>query len=122
MTASVDDSVVAPDTASVDERVLAPETARVPLKEIEESRDRVVDPPKLTLPPPVKFVPAETVIDEFESAELEILVIVLLDPEIVLFCKVSVLVAPIKVVVASGKVIILAAVGVQVRVPVGPPD
>ena len=122
VTDSVEDKVVAPETVSVDERVVAPLTARVPPKEIESLSESVADPPKFISPPPVRFVPAETVILELERAEFAILVIVLFDPEIVLFSKVSVLVAPIKVVVTSGKVIILVAVGVQVKVPVGPPD
>ena len=69
-------------------KVVAPDTVRVPESETESFKLKVVDPPKLTSPPPERFVPAETVILELAKAEFEILVIVLSEPEIVLFVKV----------------------------------
>ena len=98
--------VEAPVTAKVDESVVAPDTAKVPDKDTESFRETVTDPPKDTSPPPVRFVPAETVILELSSSELDI------------FWP-SNDTSP----VASGKVIVLAEpAGVQVKVPVGPPD
>ena len=49
---------------------------------------KVVEPPKLTSPPPERFVPAETVILALVRAELGIFFKVLSEPEIVLLVKV----------------------------------
>ena len=122
VTPSVDDRVVAPVTARVEERVVAPATVKVPVMDGESFKAMVAEEPKVISPPPVRLVPAVMVIFELARAELEILVMVLLDPLIVLLVKVCVLSIPTKVVVTSGRVMVLAAVGVQVRVPVGPPD
>lgn len=109
-----------PETAREEDKVLAPETASVPDNEMESFKERVVDPPSDTSPPPDKLVPGETVILELDKAELAILFKVLSEPEIVLLVNVWVVSVPTIVVVASGMVIVLAAVGVQVNVPVDP--
>ena len=51
---------------------MAPETVKVPEREMESFRLRVVEPPKDTEPPPVRLVPAETVMEDESSSELEI--------------------------------------------------
>ena len=103
--------------------MVAPETVKVPEREIESFKFKVVDPPKETVPPPERLVPAETVIEESDRAELGILEKLFDEPDKVLLVKVWVVSVPTRVVVASGKVMILAEpVGVQVKVPVGPPD
>ncbi len=110
-------SVVFPVTARVEERVVAPVTVRVPEIEGEDFRLKVTDEPSDTSPPSARLVPAVTVTLELLKAELGILVKVLADPERDLLVKVSVVVLPTRVSVISGRVIILAAVGVQVKVP-----
>lgn len=123
VTARVEDRVVAPVTVSAEERVEAPDTANVPPKVMESFKPIVAEEPNVISPPPVRLVPAETVILLLVKAELGILVRVLSDPEMDLFFKVSVVSVPTRVVVASGSVIIFGLpVGVQVKVPVGPPD
>lgn len=79
---------MAPVVVSVLERVVAPLTPKVPDKETESFRDKVADPPKLISPPPVKFVPAVTVILELVRAELGMLVMVLEEAFRVLLVKV----------------------------------
>ena len=96
--------------------LITPETAG------EEAKDKVTELPKVTSPPPERLVPAVTVTLELDRAELGILVKVLDEPDKDLLVNVWVLSVPTKVVVASGRVMVLVAVGVQVRVPVGPPD
>ena len=97
-------------------------TAKVPEMDGESFKAKVIDDPKLTSPPPDRLVPAVTVTLELVKAELGMLVKVLEEPEIDLLVRVSVVSFPTKVVVISGKVIVLVAVGVQVKVPAGPPD
>ena len=134
MTARVDDKVVAPVTprveervvapvvVKVDERIVGPVTVKVPAMVGESFKDIVADPPNTMSPPPVRLVPAVSVILLFVKAELDMLVKVLDEPEIVLLIRISVVSFPTKVVVKSGRLIVLVAVGVQVNVPVGPPD
>lgn len=106
----------------VEDKVVAPDTVNVPDKEMESFKDRVIDEPKVTSPPPERLVPEDTVTLEFVRAELGMLVKVFEEPDRLLLVKVWVVSVPTKVVVASGRVIILSAVGVHVNVPVGPPD
>lgn len=79
--------------------------ANVSCPEIEGAsfKDRVIDEPKLTSPPPDKLVPAETVTLELVKAELGILVKVLDEPDKDLLVKVSVVSLPIRVVVVAGR-------------------
>ena len=121
VTANVLDRVLAPVTAKVEESVVAPETVKVPVMAGESFKAMVMELPSLTSPPPVRLVPAVTVILASVKAEAGMLVKVLSAPDIVLLVKVCVVSIPTRVVVASGRVITLAAVGVQVKVPVGPP-
>lgn len=81
---------------------------------------REIDPPNETDPPPDNPLPVLIVMEALDRAELGILLKVLEDPEIVLLVKVCVALSSNTVPVASGRVIILAEVGVQVRVPVEP--
>jgi hypothetical protein len=60
----------------------------VPVILVTPELERVTEPPNDTDPPPESPDPAETVIEEEESAEVGILEKVLLDPEIVLLVKV----------------------------------
>ena len=113
---------VVPVTASVEDRVVAPDTVNVPDKDMESFKDNVIDEPSVTSPPPERLVPVETVTFGLDKAELGMDLKVLSEPESVLFVKVWVVSVPTRVVVASGTVTTLAAVGVQVRVPVEPPD
>lgn len=103
-------------------KVLAPLTVKVPARETESDKARLTEPPKETDPPPDKLVPAERVMEELDKAELGILEKLLDEPDKVLLVRVWVVSVPTRVVVASGRVIVLATVGVQVKVPVGPPD
>lgn len=89
-----------------------------PENEGESLAEMVIEPPKLTSPPPLKFVPALMVTLELERPELGILVKVFDEPDKLLLVRVWVVSVPSRVVVASGRVMILKAVGVQVRVPV----
>lgn len=72
--------------------------------------------PKVISPPPDNPVPAVIVILEEANAAMGILDKVLDDPEIVLLVKVLVVSIPTRVVVASGKVKVLAVVGLKLIV------
>ena len=89
----------------------------------EEARLKVTELPRSTEPPPDMLVPAVTVREGLDRPELGILLKVLSLPEMVLLVSVWLVLVPTTVVVASGNVIVLLLdVGVQVMVPVTPPD
>lgn len=117
-------SPVSTSSVNVSPGAVAVPSANLTTPEItgELAKDKVIELPKVTSPPPLKLVPAVTVTLELVRAELGILVRVFEPPEMDLLVRVSVVSFPTRVVVASGRVMVLAAAGVQVRVPMGPPD
>lgn len=72
----------------------------------ESFKDKVTDDPRVTSPPPLRLVPAETVTLLLVKAELGMLVRVLDEPDRLLLVKVWVVSMPTRVVVAAGKVIV----------------
>lgn len=106
----------------VGEMVKVPSVLETELIELVTVELKLIDPPSETDPPPAKPVPVLIVIVEFDRAELGILVMVLFEPLMVLFVRVWAAVSKTTLPVAFGNVIVWFVVGVQVKVPVGPPD
>lgn len=80
---------VKPGAAAVPSANLTtPPAVNVPLKEMESFKEMVAEEPKVISPPPVRLVPAVTVILLLLRAELGMLVKVLLEPDMDLLVKV----------------------------------